>query len=143
MNPTVIFAAGFLILFLGGGARFAIGLTLKPMVDELGWVRGDIGAAVLAYLVVSAVATYLAGRLADRSSPSLLLNTGFSAPQLADVLEREGATLIVYDEEFAGLVSEARQRIPGLVEVLSWVESEADSVQTAERLIELYSRGNQ
>lgn len=69
---------------------------------------------------------------------SLLLNTGFSAPQLADVLEREGATLIVYDEEFAGLVSEARQRIPGLVEVLSWVESEADSVQTAERLIEAH-----
>src|SRR5688500_15626697 len=76
MNPTVIFAAGFLILFLGGGARFAIGLTLKPMVDELGWVRGDIGAAVLAYLVVSAIAIYLAGRLADRSSPSLLVNSG-------------------------------------------------------------------
>jgi predicted MFS family arabinose efflux permease len=76
MNPPVIFAAGFLILFLGGGARFAIGLTLKPMVGELGWARGEIGAAVLAYLVVSAFATYLAGRLADRSSPSLLLNTG-------------------------------------------------------------------
>jgi predicted MFS family arabinose efflux permease len=76
MNPTVIFAAGFLILFLGGGARFAIGLTLKPMVGELGWLRGEIGAAVFAYLVVSAFATYLAGRLADRSSPSLLLNAG-------------------------------------------------------------------
>jgi predicted MFS family arabinose efflux permease len=76
MNPTVIFAAGFLILFLGGGARFAIGLTLKPMVGELGWARGEIGAAVFAYLVVSAFATYLAGRLADRTSPSLLLNTG-------------------------------------------------------------------
>jgi predicted MFS family arabinose efflux permease len=76
MNPSVIFAAGFLILFLGGGARFAIGLTLKPMVGELGWARGEIGAAVFAYLVVSAFATYLAGRLADRTSPSLLLNTG-------------------------------------------------------------------
>jgi hypothetical protein len=27
MRPTVIFAAGFLILFVGGGARFAIGLS--------------------------------------------------------------------------------------------------------------------
>jgi len=79
MRPTpaaVIFIAGFLILFVGGGARFAIGLTLKPMVDELGWVRGEVGLAVLAYLVISAVATYLAGRLADRASPSLLLNAG-------------------------------------------------------------------
>src|SRR5262245_39167945 len=75
-HPTVIFVAGFLILFLGGGARFAIGLTLRPMVGELGWVRGEVGLAVLAYLVVSALATYLAGRLADRASPRLLLNAG-------------------------------------------------------------------
>ena len=54
-HPNAIFAAGFLVLFLGGGARFAIGLTLKPMVGELGWARGEIGAAVLAYLVVSAL----------------------------------------------------------------------------------------
>jgi len=76
MNPTVIFAAGFLILFIGGGARFAIGLTLKPMVGEFGWARGELGLAVGAYMVVSAFATYLAGRLADRASPGLLLNAG-------------------------------------------------------------------
>ncbi|HUQ00074.1 MAG TPA: AMP-binding protein [Aeromicrobium sp.] len=71
---------------------------------------------------------------------SLLLNTGFSAPQLADVLEREGARLIVYDEEFAGLVSAARERIPGLTEVLSWVDDDAAShpVQTAEQLIDAH-----
>jgi predicted MFS family arabinose efflux permease len=39
-------------------------------------VRGEVGLAVLAYLVVSAVATYYAGRLADRASPRLLLNAG-------------------------------------------------------------------
>jgi predicted MFS family arabinose efflux permease len=46
------------------------------MVGELGWVRGEVGFAVLAYLAVSAVATYFAGRLADRASPRLLLNAG-------------------------------------------------------------------
>ena len=46
LNPTVMFVAGFLVLFVGGGARFAIGLTLKPMVDELGWARGELGVAV-------------------------------------------------------------------------------------------------
>ena len=75
-RPNAIFTAGFLILFVGGGARFAIGLTLKPMVGELGWMRGEVGLAVLVYLAVSAVATYLAGRLADRASPRLLLNAG-------------------------------------------------------------------
>jgi predicted MFS family arabinose efflux permease len=76
LHPTVIFTAGFLILFVGGGARFAIGLTFKPMVSEFGWARGELGLAVGAYMVVSAVATYLAGRLADRTSPRLLLNAG-------------------------------------------------------------------
>ena len=33
-------------------------------------------------------------------------------------------TLIVYDEEFAGLVADARARVPDLVEVLSWVDDE-------------------
>ncbi len=76
MHPTAIFAAGFLILFVGGGSRFAIGLTLKPMVSEFGWARGELGIAVGVYLVVSAFATYIAGRLADRTSPRLLLNAG-------------------------------------------------------------------
>ena len=76
MHPTAIFAAGFLILFVGGGSRFAIGLTLKPIVTEFGSARGELGIAVAAYLVVSAVATYIAGRLADRTSPRLLLNAG-------------------------------------------------------------------
>ena len=82
-----------------------------------------------------------AGRL---GVPALLLNTGFSAPQLADVLEREQSTLIVYDEEFAGLVAEARSRIPGLVEVLSWVDDESASHEqvTAEQLIDAH-RGEQ
>jgi predicted MFS family arabinose efflux permease len=76
MHPFVIFAAGFLVLFIGGGARFAIGLTLKPMVGEFGWGRGELGLAVAAYMVVSAYATYLAGRRADRAGPSLMLNAG-------------------------------------------------------------------
>ena len=76
MRPRIIFAAGFLILFVGGGARYAIGLTFKPMVTEFGWHRGELGLAVGAYLVVSALATYLAGHLADRMSPRLLLNAG-------------------------------------------------------------------
>ena len=76
MYSTVIFAAGFLILLVGGGARFAIGLTFKPMVTEFGWARGELGLAVGVYLVISAFATSFAGRMADRTSPRLLLTGG-------------------------------------------------------------------
>src|SRR5829696_2466090 len=38
---------------------------------------------------------------------ALYLNTMFAAPQLADVVAREGAKAIVYDEEFASLVDHA------------------------------------
>lgn len=70
---------------------------------------------------------------------ALLLNTGFSGPQLADVMEREGARVILYDEEFAGVVADARARAAatgGLVEILGWTDEEpAPGVLTTERLI--------
>ena len=65
---------------------------------------------------------------------ALLLNTGFSAPQLGDVLEREHASLVVYDEEFAPLLEEARSRVDGLVEVVAWQDDPADSPGTAHTL---------
>jgi predicted MFS family arabinose efflux permease len=76
LSVRVILIAGFLVLFVGGGARFAIGLTFKPMVDELGWARGQLGLAVGLYMVVSAFATFIAGRLADRLSARALLGAG-------------------------------------------------------------------
>jgi predicted MFS family arabinose efflux permease len=76
MRPGVVLVAGFLVMLVGGGARFAIGLTFKPMVDEFGWARGELGLAVGLYMLVSALATFLAGRLADRFSPRALLIGG-------------------------------------------------------------------
>ncbi len=68
---------------------------------------------------------------------ALLLNTGFSGPQLADVMEREGARVILYDEEFAGVVADARSRIDGLVEVLGWTDEPVPAgVLSIEGLIE-------
>ncbi|HZT26692.1 MAG TPA: MFS transporter [Pseudolabrys sp.] len=72
----LVLVAGFLVLFIAGGARFAIGLTLKPMVAELGWERSDLGAAVGIFQVLSAVSMFAAGRLADRSDPRFVLGGG-------------------------------------------------------------------
>lgn len=73
---ALVLAAGFLVLFIGGGARFTIGLTLKPIVDEFGWGRSELGVAVALYQVVSAGAMFAAGRLADRAGPRAVLSGG-------------------------------------------------------------------
>ncbi len=75
---TVVLLCGFVILFIGGGARFAVGLTLKPIVEEFGWPRSALGAAVAVFQVVSAVAMFWAGRLADAKSPRLVLVLGLA-----------------------------------------------------------------
>ena len=72
----LVLAAGFLVAFIGGGARFALGLTLRPVVDEFNWPRSDLGIAVFVYFVVTAAFTYFAGRLADRFSLRLIMGGG-------------------------------------------------------------------
>lgn len=78
MTATAALAllAGFLVLFVGGGARFAIGLTLKPIVEHFNWDRSDLGLAVAAFQVVSAIAMFIAGYLADRTGPRPILIAG-------------------------------------------------------------------
>jgi hypothetical protein len=77
-GPTMVLAAGFCVLFLGGGARFAIGLTLKSVVEEFGWGRSELGMAVALFQIVSAACLYVAGRLADRMSPRVVLGGGLA-----------------------------------------------------------------
>ena len=71
---------------------------------------------------------------AKLGADALLLNTGFSANQLGDVLGREGAEVIVYDEEFAPLVEKAGA--DGLVRILAWTDHTSDDVPTVDGLIE-------
>jgi predicted MFS family arabinose efflux permease len=76
LSPALVLTIGFLVLFIGGGTRFTIGLTFKPMVDEFGWARSDLGLAVGVYMVVSAVALFIAGRFVDRADPRAVLGGG-------------------------------------------------------------------
>jgi hypothetical protein len=69
VNRTLVLATGFLILFVGGGARFAIGLALKPIAEELQIARGTLGLAVTAYLIVTSASMFLAGRSPMSSAP--------------------------------------------------------------------------
>jgi len=53
----------------------------------------------------------------------LLLNTGFAKPQLADVMRREGATKLVHDQEFIGLLDAVD---PEVERYLAWIDPESE-----------------
>jgi len=76
MSRAGILAIGFLVLFVGGGARFAIGLTLKAITEEFAIGRAVLGLTVAVYLGVTSACMFLAGRLADRLSMRAVLAWG-------------------------------------------------------------------
>ncbi len=60
----------------------------------------------------------ISGALAKLGANALYLNTGFAGPQIAEVMRRERAVVLVHDDEFTGLVTDA-----GLEHrVLAWVD---------------------
>jgi MFS family permease len=104
-SATMVLAAGFSVLFIGGGARFAIGLTLKSVVEEFGWGRSELGIAVALFQIVSAACMYVAGRLADRMSPRLVLGGGLAIAGvgigLMSLMAAPWHALILYGVVFA------------------------------------------
>jgi fatty-acyl-CoA synthase len=77
-------------------------------------------------------ALFAGGKLGARL---VLMNTGFSGPQLTDVARREGVSLIVYDQEFASAVAHLPPSLPrfGTLPNASEGESLEDLVTTAVR----------
>ncbi|MFB1297917.1 acyl-CoA ligase FadD12 [Mycobacterium sp. pW049] len=53
----------------------------------------------------------------------LLLNTSFAGPAMAEVIAREGADVVIYDQEFTATVDRALQDTPDAVRILGWVDS--------------------
>ena len=100
-----LLAVCFLVLFFNGGARFAIGLLLHPMAYDLAWSRSALSFSVTAFMVLSACALPLVGRLTDRFGARTVLGLAVlvSALGLAamSVIERPWEALVVYGVVFA------------------------------------------
>ena len=69
----------------------------------------------------------------------LLLNTSFAGPALAEVVEREGADVVIYDEEFSGIVDQALAGRPDATRILGWTDGSGGHCLTIEKLIESHS----
>ncbi|BBX10533.1 acyl-CoA ligase FadD12 [Mycolicibacterium aichiense] len=68
----------------------------------------------------------------------LLLNTSFAGPALAEVVNREHADVVIYDEEFTASVDRAVADRPAAIRILAWTD-EPTTAPTVEKLIEAHS----
>jgi fatty-acyl-CoA synthase len=110
-------------LFAAGGARFG---DRAAIIDEQGTIsfaelddrtdalaRAFVAAGLRAGDVVGVLCRNhrslidATGGLAKLGVDILYLNTGFAAPQLREVTEREGVATLVHDDDFAALVADA------------------------------------
>ncbi|OLP03583.1 acyl-CoA synthetase [Mycolicibacterium porcinum] len=103
-------------------------------------VRGGDGVGVLArnhrwFLV----ALYGAARVGARI---ILLNSEFSGPQIKEVSEREGAKVIIYDDEYTAAVAHADPELGKLRALGVNPDSDKPSGSTDETLADVIARGN-
>jgi fatty-acyl-CoA synthase len=103
-------------------------------------VRGGDGVAILArnhrwFLI----ANYASARVGART---ILLNTEFSGPQIRDVSEREGARVIIYDDEYSDAVKMARPALGAIRALGTNPDSSEPSSSTDETLAELIERSS-
>ncbi|MFG1934341.1 long-chain-fatty-acid--CoA ligase FadD2 [Mycobacterium sp. NPDC048908] len=102
-------------------------------------VKGGDGVAILArnhrwFLI----AVYGCARAGARI---ILLNSEFSGPQIKEVSEREGARLIIYDDEYFDAVSKAEPEL-GKLRALGVNPDKEDSASTDETLEDLVARSS-
>ncbi len=102
---------------------------LASALADRGVGEGD-GVAIMArnhrYFIEATVA------ISKLGADSLYMNTAFSAPQLAEVADREKPKAIIYDEEFAELIEDAGKRRKRFV---AWTDSEETDDPTLEELM--------
>lgn len=69
---------------------------------------------------------------------ALLLNTSFAGPALAEVAEREGADVVIYDEEFGETVERALAGLPDAVRIVAWTDEPGSAETTVDGLIDAH-----
>ena len=119
------------------GETHARSNALARGLADLGVGPGD-GVAIMCrnsrYFAEATMATAKLGGVC------LYLNTAFAAPQLAEVMERESTTALIYDEEFAELLhAESHDEVR---RVVAWSDRGQVGDPTAEELIEANDRAD-
>lgn len=103
-------------------------------------VRGGDGVALLIrnhrWFLIS---VYGAARVGARI---ILLNSEFSGPQIKEVSEREGAKLVIYDDEYTAAVAQAEPALGKLRALATNPDTDAPSGSTDDTLADLIKRSS-
>jgi fatty-acyl-CoA synthase len=103
-------------------------------------VKGGDGVAILARNTRWFLVAYFgAARVGARI---ILLNSEFSGPQIKEVSEREGAKLIIYDDEYTKAVSKAEPELGFLRALGANPDADEPSGSKDETLADLIERGD-
>jgi MFS family permease len=62
----VVVGASALIICIGMGALFSLGVFLKPMADSMGWSRGAVSSVALLNWIAMGLGSFVWGALSDR-----------------------------------------------------------------------------
>ena len=69
----------------------------------------------------------------------LLLNTSFAGPALAEVVARESADTVIYDEEFTATMDRALADRPGARRIIAWTDQPQAHDVTVQKLIDKHT----
>lgn len=103
----VVVAAGALITCVAMGAMFALPVYLQPMVEDTGWSRAGISAAMTVGFIVMGISGFAWGTLSDRigARPVVLMATVLLGAGL--LLGSQAHDLLVFQFAYGGLVGAA------------------------------------
>ena len=126
-NPWWVVFGAVIGLLVGNGPvmQFTFGVFLKPISQDMGWDRGTISLALNAGLVLTGLATPIAGRMMDRygiRSVALPAITVFAMATAAVSLVSSSAALFVGLYAIMGLAAAGQTPMPYSKAIATWFD---------------------
>jgi MFS family permease len=100
----VVLGASSLVVCLGMGILFSLGVFLKPMEDTMGWSRSAIGSVALLNWIAMGVGSFAWGFLSDRVGARLVTVAGGGLLGLGMVLSSQVETVGALNLTFGVMV---------------------------------------
>ena len=100
----VVLGASALVVCLGMGTLFSLGVFLKPMADSMGWSRTAIGAVALLNWAAMGIGSLVWGALSDRIGTRITTLAGGILLGLGLVLSSQVTAIWQLNVTFGGMV---------------------------------------